>query len=681
MAINTNNQASPSHEIPSQNLRSINIQDLWSHDKRRVNRSGRRGLVYGSSPLRPGRSSPEIPTSSIGYWIEGTNEVEVVIEGTTQNGTGTPGTGDFSHNSFIAVYRGLDWRDSLAMLNWRLQGVYAERDESSTIATNTTFSSIQSDAMASGIPEDIVEETIAEEAVGKKAISSLELEPCYSILPSVSLNDKDRDSEGINSQKPNVSIPTIENPTSEPASSAPHPENIYHGLSWAERLKVLNQNLREAYKNDAGNINTSANKARPQINFYAEDPPILPRSYPPGLFIPPVPPPPTPMTQGSSLGCQQQVCPTYEPNWGPYPYFSEQKPQIPHHLFCPSASHAATCGGIFVDPRAVAAIDHVVYNSAMVMFENFRRQYLAMEGKSNVGWWPVHGSGLDARGATHSPAWAVNGPGVSGDSSAEGEATRGMGEEPRDESYGEANKEAKVGAQNTTATGTNAQTIIPRLSVRDSSIQVCPEPAQDQLIVTETSTASSQTEAIEIASTRSFGVQTEDPEVTATSETISSSAQITSTKISSIDISTDVEDLPAQTHSAPETQPQPPATRKHKHRKKNKAKMNISNTEPHPHPQPPPPQPHFSTLPCESPGTLEQTTASIAIEKVKTPLEPLIHQIPIPVIIEQDGELVTASLKQKAPEAITHPDWFKAIMFCSLLFLALDLAFQPEGDT
>jgi len=641
MVTGTNKQENVSHEILSQNLRSVNIQDLWAHDRRLVSNTGSRGLAYCSSPLGPGRGGTAVSASSIEDCTRGANEVEVIVEGTTPSMTGARETGGCGRGSFLAVYHGLDWNDSLAMLNWRLQEAYTERGQSTTASTGATASSsILPPAMASDFLEAISEETIEEEAIEMEAISPLELESCYSNPSSDSLSDNDGDLEGIDPQKISVPFPPPENRASEYAPSVPPPENIYHCLGWTGRLKVLNQSLGKAYENDTGNPNSPTNTARPQISFYAEDPPVLPHSFLHGLplFIPDPSSPPNPTIQ-PSLHYQQEVYPTREPNWGPYPCFPHQRPQVPHHLFCPSAAHAATCGGIFVDPRAVAAIDHVVYNSAMMMFENFRRQFLAMEGKPNVGWRPVCGGELDTAGATPTSTPGVNDPVAFGYTPGEGRASREIDKEPHEEIHEEVNKEMEVGNKvearpaapigNTTTNSIDAQSIIARPAMQDSSTQTSTEAVQDRLGITETLNASSQTEVIEITSTRNFGVQTDVPKIIPRNKAVGSSTQTAPTKAGSIDTSTNAESLPAGVHPAPETQPQSPSTKKRKHRRKKKARSNtfeIANSPPPPPPPPPPQQPppppspsclRFSTAPCGSLGIPEQTITPIAMDKVK----------------------------------------------------------------
>ncbi|KAG0125704.1 hypothetical protein HOY82DRAFT_542999 [Tuber indicum] len=610
MATGANKQANTFHETPSQNLRSINIQDLWSHDQRHVKNTGNGGFSYCSPPLGTGRGSQGTSTSSTEDRTKGTNEVEVAIGGTVQSVTSAQGTGDSGCNSFLAIYHGLDWDESLAMLNWRLQEACAGKAESATITTGATTSPTVG-------PEV--------ESVEKRVINPLELEPCYQFRYSDSSGYMKRGSEGNNSQQADVSVPALKNLASESASAAPPTGNIYHGLSWTDRLKMLNRNLQEAYeKTDIGNPNTPpTNTTRPQINFFAEDSPISSPLHPPGLqlFTPEIPPPPNFMTQQPPLGDQQQVYPAHDANWGPYPPFSQQNPQIPYHLFCPSAAHAISCGGFFVDPRAVTAIDHIVYNSAMLMFENFRRQFLAMEGKSNLGWWPVQDSGFDARGVTQTPTWAVNNPVASGDNLGRGEAKEGMNEEPHGEIDGGSGWEMRIGtevearpavvAYDTTPMGIDTQPITPRLGMQDPGSQVDTELFQNQLSVTKTSTSSSQTDIIETPSTRDFGCQAYIPE-----PTIASSAQTAPTKTSSTGTSTNAKDPPAQIHSVPETQPPPPATKKYKYKRKSRAKRNTSDAVPPPRLPSPPPRPLFSTTTCESLSSSKQTITSITIEKV-----------------------------------------------------------------
>ena len=648
MVAGTNKQANASHESFSQNLRSVNIQDLWSHDQRHVSNTGSRGLAYCSSPLGPGGGGLATSASSIENCARGANEIEVV-ERTTQSITGAQKTGDCGRGSFLAVYCGLDWNNSLSMLNWRLQEAYAEKEQSTIIATGAaTSSSVFSTAMPSDLPEAIPEEIIAEEAVEMEAISPLELEPCYSTPSSDGPNGNDGGSEGINPQKVSVSIPPPENRPSESAPSAPPLEDIYHGLGWAGCLKVLNRSLQEAYeKNDTGNPNDSPiDTTRPQMNFYAQDPPVLPRSLPPGLplSISDLFSSPNPRAQQPSLHYQQEAYPTHEPNWGPYPYSPLQRGQVPHHLFCPSAAHAITCGGIFVDPRAVAAIDHVVYNSAMSMFENFRRQFLAMEGRPNVGWWSVQGS---ERGVTRTLSSEVNDPTLFGHTPEEGGANREMDKAPHEETHEEVTKQARVEnrveawptmtIQKTIINSTGARPITTRSIMQGSGTQADEadaEAVRDQLGVKETLNSSSQTEVNEIASTRNFGVQINVPKVIPRNKAVNSSTQTASTKTRTIGTSTNTESLPARVHSAPETQPQPPATKKRKHKKKNKAKTNTSEVAKPPPPPPPPPpptpppRPLFSTVACGSLSIPEQTITPIAIyrvEKVPPHTQPNIH--------------------------------------------------------
>ena len=647
MVTGTNKQGNASHESFSQNLRSVNIQDLWSHDQRHVSNTGSR-LAYCSPPLGPGGGGLATSASSIENCARGANEVEVV-ERTTQSITGAQKTGDCGRGSFLAVYCGLDWNNSLAMLNWRLQEAYAEKEQSATIATGaTTTSSVLSTAMPSDLPEAIPEEIIAEEAVEMEDISPLELEPCYS-TPSDGPNGNDGGSEGINPQKVSASSPPPENCPSGSAPSTPPPEDIYRGLGWIGRLKVLNQSLREAYeKNDTGNPNDSPiDTTRPQMNFYAQDPPVLPRSLPPGLplSISDLFSSPNPRAQQPSLHYQQEVYPTHEPNWGPYPYSPLQRGQVPHHLFCPSAAHAIACGGIFVDPRAVAAIDHVVYNSAMLMFENFRRQFLAMEGRPNVGWRSVQGN---ERGVTRTLSSAVNDPTVFCHTPEEGGANREIDREPHEETHEEVTKQARVGnrveawptmtIQNTITNSTGARPITTRSTMQGSGTQADAEAVRDQLGVKETLNSSSQTEVTEIASTRNFGVQANVSKVIPRNKAVNSSTQTTSTKTRSIGTSTHAESLPPRVHSAPQIQPQLPATKKRKHRK-NKPKINASEVAKPPRPPPPPllsppppppppPCPLFSTVACGSLSIPEQTITPIAIyrvEKVLPHIQPNIH--------------------------------------------------------
>ncbi|PUU74612.1 hypothetical protein B9Z19DRAFT_1133002 [Tuber borchii] len=690
MVTGTNKQANASHKSFSQNLRSVDIQDLWSHDQRHVSNTGSRGLAYCSPPLGPGGGGPATSASSIENCARGANEVEVV-ERTTQSITGAQKTGDCGRGSFLAVYCGLGWNDSLAMLNWRLQEAYAEKAQFATVATGATASSsVLSTAMPSDLPEAIPEEIIAEEAVEMEAISPLELEPCYSTPSSDGPNGDDGGPEGNNPQKASVSFPPPENSPSESAPSAPLPEDIYNSLGWTGRLKVLNRSLQETYeKNDTDNPNNSPiDTTRPQINFYAQDPPVLPRSFPPGLplSISDLFSPPNTRTQQPSLHYQQEVYPTHEPNWGPYPYPPQQSGQVPHHLFCPSAAHAITCGGIFVDPRAVAAIDHVVYNSAMLMFENFRRQFLAMEGRHYVGWWPVQGS---ERGVTRTLSSAVNDPTVFGHTPEERGANREMGKAPHEETHEEVTREARVGnrveasptmtIQNTFTNSTSARPVTTRSTMQGSSTQADTEAVRDQFSVKETLNASAQTKVTEIASTRNFGVQINDPKVIPRNKTVNSSTQTTSTKTRSIGTSTNAESLPARVHSAPETQSQPPATKKRKHKRKNKAKTNTSEVAkpppPSPPPPPPPPRPLLSTVAYGPLSIPDQTITPIAIDRVEnTSPEPPIQSS------EQGGGPATTSFGLGARGASAQPGWPEVILLCSFLLLFLDLVLGLEED-
>jgi len=638
MNTGTNKQENASHESLTQNLRSVNIQDLWSYDQRFVSNTGSRGLAYCPSPLGPGRRNPPASAPSIEDCARGANEIEVVVEGATQSMTSARETGSCGHDSFFAIYGGLDWNDSLAMLNWRLQETYAE-GQSATVSTGATTSpSALSPAMPSDVPETIPEEAIAEGAVEIEAISPLELEPCYSNPFSDGPRDSIGDSGGVNPQKARIPFPPLGNYISESTPSAPPPENIYRDLSWTGRLKVLNQSLGKAYeKNGTGNPNPPSNTTRPQINFYAGDPPMLPHPLHHGLplFIPDPSSQPTPATQQPSLHYRQEVYPTHEPNWGPYPCLPHQGPQVPPHLFCPSAAHAITCGGIFVDPRAVAAIDHVVYNSAMMMFENFRRQFLAMEGKPNVGCQPVRGGELDTRGSILTSTSGVNDPAVFGHIPGEGGASGGVDKQPHEEIHGGVEKEIEVGnnveawsagpIQDTTTSSIGDRPITARLAMQDSNTQASIEAVQDRSSITESLSTSSQTEVIEITSTRNFGVQTNIPKTIPRNKAIGSSTQTTSIKTSSIGTSTDAESLLARVHPAPETQPQSPAIKKRKYKKKKKAKTNTSEiAQPLPPPPPPPPPqsspyPRYFTASCGPPSFPEQTMAPIAMDEVSHP--------------------------------------------------------------
>ncbi|RPB01712.1 hypothetical protein L873DRAFT_1788070 [Choiromyces venosus 120613-1] len=573
----TNKQASVSHRNLSRDFRSINIEELWAHDQRHVSNTGSRGSAYCSSLLGPGRGSEATSISCIEDCTEGKNEVKVVLEDTTQGMTDAQKTGGLGCISLLAVYSGLSWKDSLVMLNWRLQAAYAEKYESSTNATDAkNSSSVQPAAMRgdvseeffetitqeAAVPEAISERAVAKEVVEERSTGFLEHEHCSSIPTLDGSNSSEDHSESlINSQKTNVSVPAPESPVSESASSSrssPRPPgDIYFGLDWTGSPKIPNRNLQnDCEKNDAGCTETfPINTGSPQINFHAEDPPAFPPRLPiysPGLPIPTpgVSPQFDSMVQQPSLQYKQEGYPMREPSWGPYPYFSQLQRSIPHHLFCPSAAHAAACGGIFTDPRTIAAIDYTVYHSALSMFENFRRQYLAMEG----------GSGIDIEPAT------------------------------------------------------------PASVMLDSSTQAPTEPVQNALGLKKTSTASPQTEIIEIASTRDFGTRTHVLEDIDTNKTLGSRAQILAIKTSSIGTSTKIGGLPVHSHPVTEAESQPQPRPIKKRRYKKKAKSQVSEVGP-----PPPPCPTLPTVPCKVLSIHGQTTTSIATEKVKKNLIRTIH--------------------------------------------------------
>ena len=94
--------------------------------------------------------------------------------------------------------------------------------------------------------------------------------------------------------------------------------------------------------------------------------------------------------------------------------------------------------------RCFNLFSKAAYDSAILMFENFG-DFLAMEGKPNVGWRPVYGSELDTIGATLTSTSGVNDPVAFGYAPGEGRASRGRDKEPHEEIHEGVNREMEVG--------------------------------------------------------------------------------------------------------------------------------------------------------------------------------------------------------------------------------------------